>query len=143
MEFSLANILSILSLFIAVVGGALLKSLVGRAFAANDQKIVDLQNKKWVSESTCQIRVEKLDSVEKDYRVTEKEVTRLIEITTTLKELQKKFGSLDKIRADFLEKFVPAPDFARQMQIMVSQIEGIYKKIDHLDQKLDRSRERG
>jgi predicted nucleic acid-binding Zn-ribbon protein len=110
----LAQILSIAAvLFSALVGimSVWMKVLLSRTFKDMDTRIKDLDK----------AQVETTNLV----HIIDKEVARLQEFkTATDKECR-------TIRADLL----------REAQVMANQLEAIHKKIEHLDEKLDRIRD--
>jgi hypothetical protein len=60
-------------------------------------------------------------------------------------EAKGKLGTLLELRSEFLERlgdYIRRGDFVRDVQILTNQIESIHKKIDYVDSKLDRFREK-
>jgi len=148
MDWSPSLVLSIIALIVSVIGGALVRIFVGRTFKGIDDSIssltgsletlnIKVQNGCWISPNTCDMRmrgVEKLTDLIPDL---DKQVALLISYKKRIEEVQDRVKNIDAIRVEFLEKFVPIPEFSRQIKIITSQLEGIYKKIDSLDNKLD------
>lgn len=135
----------VVTLLLVVVAGAIVKVLVGRTFKSIDQDIKKLSDQvvaaNWVPRETFDIRMQNLTDAEASIEGLGKDVVRLEEITKILAELRHAIANIDTLRAEFLEKFQRKTDFIRELSLLVSQIEGIYKKIDHIDDKIDKLRD--
>lgn len=111
---STSNILSIIALIFVAIGGALIRVLTRRAFESITETSTRLQ--KEINSAS-----HKILNLEKD----------IIRVQGAVKSVE------DVLRAEFTEKFLARADFIRDIQLLNSQVESIYKKIDHVDDKLD------
>ena len=138
-----AVVQGIIAFVFVAIGGAILKVLFGRVFKNIDQEIKSMKNQinERVPRETCAIRVESLEDLEERVGNMEKDVVSLQKSYETLEEIRKTLSNIDALRAEFLEKFQRKADFNRELQILGSQLESIYKKIDHLDEKWEKFRE--
>ncbi|MFA5132521.1 MAG: hypothetical protein WC444_04355 [Candidatus Paceibacterota bacterium] len=68
----------------------------------------------------------------------EKDITRLQECTRDLDSIRKQMLVIESLKSEFLEKFTRRGDFIREMQLLNSQLEIIQKKIDKLDERINR-----
>jgi len=123
LDFSLANILGVISVFIAASLVVWNKVLVQRAFKSLDDKYSGLKES------------------------TENECTKLnahyVDLDNRLREVEK-----EQVRFKEVEKHVDAEikqvraDIMREVQIISEQLSAIHKKIETIDTKLDKVKDR-
>jgi len=109
---TLANILSGISLLLAVSFGIWMKIISARAFKANDDKLVDLQK-------AVDAAVKSVHSIEKD----------IVRFTAFEIGVDK---DIRQVKADVV----------REAQVMTNHLDGVHKKIDHIDNILEKLRDR-
>lgn len=119
-----------------------MKVFASRAFKSLDKRLDDLEHQygsdQWVHKQAYDLHVDILKEQGQVMMSTQITLTELKVKIEALELLRDKVNTIDALRAEFLEKFLPKSDFTREIEIMTSQIEGIYRKIDHLDEKLDK-----
>lgn len=114
--FSLANILSVVALFGALVFGAIMKTLMGRAFKATDDKISTINDS--ISHIVNQIQI----------------INKNVADTNHALDVAK---NLDGFRLEIVEKFLLRSDFVREISLVTNQIDAIHPKIEQLDDKIE------
>ncbi len=75
----------------------------------------------------------------------EKDAVRAEALNKSLNEANAKLSSLIEMRSEFLDRlgdYIRRGDFVRDIQIVTNQIEAIHKKIDYMDSKWDRIRDK-
>lgn len=145
-----------ITLIVAVIGGALFKVLVKRSFDSvdvlvknNSTKIEKLEEKMssmkdtldgqgLVTNKECKVYRDTVDSLEDTVKFAEKDIVRLQEHLKALDDLKKTMSSIEALKAEFHEKFLPKTDFIREIQLLSSQLETIFKKIDHVDEQVEK-----
>ena len=78
-------------------------------------------------------------------RSLEKDAIRAEALNKSVNEVSTKLSSLLELRAEFLERlgdYIRRGDFVRDIQIVTNQIEAIHKKIEFMDSKWDRLRDK-
>lgn len=78
-------------------------------------------------------------------RELEKDAVRAEALQKSLAEANAKLASLIEMRSEFLDRlgdYIRRGDFVRDIQIVTNQIEAIHKKIDYMDSKWDRIRDK-
>ena len=127
----LSSILGISSFCItALVNGALFFHQK-RSFDTIDSKIKELED-----------RCNEFSKVAHELKI---EIVRAEPLCKAIEESKSKIASLMDLRSDFLERlndYIRKNDFIRDTQILTNQIEAIHKKIDWIDDKMDRLREK-
>lgn len=127
----LTNILGVASFCLtAIVNGALFFHQK-RSFDTIDQKMKELEDKY-------------VDAAVKVYNL-QLESVRSESICKSVEEVKGKLSTVLELRSEFLERlgdYIRRGDFVRDIQILTNQIESIHKKIDYVDSKLDRYREK-
>jgi hypothetical protein len=91
------------------------------------------------------ILFERLAAVDSIVRGLEKDAVRAQVLDKSMDEVHAKLMSLVEMRADFLDRlgdYIKRGDFVRDIQIVTNQIEAIHKKIDYMDSKWDRLRDK-
>jgi hypothetical protein len=91
------------------------------------------------------ILFERLAAVDSIVRGLEKDAVRAQVLDKSMDEVHTKLMSLVEMRADFLDRlgdYIKRGDFVRDIQIVTNQIEAIHKKIDYMDSKWDRLRDK-
>lgn len=78
--------------------------------------------------------LDRLDICSRSY---DRELTRISEILKSIDSIKDKLNEIAMLRSEFLEKFTQRGDFIREMQVMTSQVNMIYQKIEHVDEKMD------
>lgn len=114
----------------ALVNGALFFHQK-RSFDTIDQKIKDVE--------------EKCSNLNKTVHSLQLDGVRSESLCKSVDETKTRLGSLLELRSEFLERlgdYIRRGDFIRDVQIITNQIESIHKKIDYVDTKLDRYREK-
>jgi hypothetical protein len=114
----------------AVVNGALFFHQK-RSFDTIDQKFKELDEKSGLLDG--KVHNLQLESVRSE------------SLCKSLDETKDRLKSLLELRAEFLvrlNEYIRRGDFVRDVQILTNQIESIHKKIDYVDSKLDRYREK-
>jgi len=155
MDFYQILLQSVYSLVFVTICGVILKVLFGRLFKSIDNEIKAISRrvddlsesfkdtcKELVHQTTFDLKMKVLDDVEDTVEELGKDVVRLQEGSKSVTEIKDSLKTIDSLRAEFLDKFQRKPEFNREMQIFASQLESIFKKIDHLDEKLDQIRDR-
>jgi len=121
------QIISVLALLITSVVGFLAR----RSIKDQDDKIKGL--------------LERLVTLDTIVRGLEKDVVRAEALNKSLNEVNTKLAGLIEMRSEFLERlgdYIRRGDFVRDIQIVTNQIEAIHKKIDYMDSKWDRIRDK-
>lgn len=144
-HFTLSNILSVLSLFVAIGFGAWIKHLSARAAKATDVQL-DAINKRLDEHGKMFVEAMNSDDCAEYRGDHDKSISR---IETELKQTTKKVQELDKEQVRFTafvqttEKEIKEvkANAQRNSEVMAHQLESIHKKIDRVDEKLDRVRE--
>ncbi len=114
----------------ALVNGALFFHQK-RSFDTIDQKFKELEDK-------C----DELDRMSHELQI---DIVRAEPLCKTIDETKTKLAVLIELRSEFLERlneYIRRADFIRDTQILTNQIESIHKKIDYVDAKMDRLREK-
>jgi peptidoglycan hydrolase CwlO-like protein len=124
--FSISNILSVVTLLLALVFGAIMKTLVSRAFKATDDKIKDLENQVSVVNKALTTINSSISTLQKN----------VIDTNHALDVAK----NLDGFRLELVEKFLLRVDFVRELSLITNQIESIHPKIDQLDDKIEKLR---
>lgn len=127
----LSNILGVASFCLTAIVNSALFFHQKRSFDSIDQKLKDLEDK--YVDASVKIYNLQLDSVRSEA------------ICKSIEEIKNKLSVLLELRSDFLERlgdYIRRGDFVRDIQILTNQIESIHKKIDYVDSKLDRYREK-
>jgi hypothetical protein len=127
----LASILGISSFCItALLNGALFFHQK-RSFDSIDQKIKELED-----------NYSELDKLIQALKI---EIVRAEPLCKAVEEHKTKIACLLDLRSDFIDRlneYIRKNDFIRDTQILTNQIETIHKKIDWIDDKMDRLREK-
>lgn len=88
---------------------------------------------------------ERYAAVDAIVRGLEKDAVRAEVLNKSMDEINSKLASLIEMRAEFLDRlgdYIRRGDFVRDIQIVTNQIEAIHKKIDYMDSKWDRLRDK-
>lgn len=88
---------------------------------------------------------ERLAAVDGIVRGLEKDAVRAQVLDKSMDEIHAKLMGLIEMRAEFLDRlgdYIRRGDFVRDIQIVTNQIEAIHKKIDYMDSKWDRLRDK-
>jgi hypothetical protein len=116
-NITLADIVSIIAVLLAVGLTAWMKVLSNRAFKSTDVRVGAM-------ERTCA-------SLDTTQRAIEKELVRFEEMQKSYAEYKQSIDAqIKQLRQDFL----------RENQMVLNQLETIHGKIDHVDNKLDKMR---
>jgi chromosome segregation ATPase len=137
-NLTLPNILSILSLFIAVAVGTWLKVLTARAFKSIDDRISDVSKRLDGMLGDCNGNRARFDNRMEKYGDERKA------INDTIQNLDKELVRLcavEKVTEKELRE--QKADRIRSAEVMAHQLESIHKKIDRIDEKFDRLRGQG
>lgn len=131
-------------LFTGGIGFLLKRSLSQASKAIEKSTKVEntIETSHFVTKEVFDIRIAQLFDVDVASKKCSDDLIQLKEQFRLLENLSKSLTSIEALRSEFLEKFQRKPDFIRDIQLINSQIETIHKKIDHLDDKLDRIRNR-
>lgn len=138
-SITLGNVLSIVSMLLALFGGGLFVFFVRRTFSKIDEEIKNIKNKKWVSLDHCKLREEQLAYVDENLEIIknianqlDKEIIRIQESTKNINEKVEKLSVLEtRLYREFLEK----KDFIPEISKISDQIEKIYNKFEELHKK--------
>ncbi len=130
MEITPATIMSILSLLLAAALVPWGKVLLSRAFKSFDDKVSNVQN-----QITNQLNTltKQIEDVIKKQQIN----------NTSFHDLDTKVAK-DHVKLTESERYVNVQirqvqaDLIRETQIITTQLEAIHKKIDHVDDKLDK-----
>lgn len=125
----------ITAIFIVLSGGVLVY-FVKRTFKTIDKKISVLEDKLMNAKF---ITREDFTETKDSSKLANTSIIRLQEQIKALEDIKKTLSSVDALKAEFHEKFLRKTDFIRDIQIITSQLETIHKKIDHVDDKIDKS----
>jgi len=136
----LSNILALVALVVTVIGGSIAKVMFSRAFKASDVGTKALADHLDAELSNLSKRLDGLigdiDNVAGLGRNSEKDIIKLQSCVESLNMLKAKIDSIDTLKTEFLEKFVKSVDFIRELQVIISQIDAIFRKVDQLDSKV-------
>lgn len=126
--FSLANILSVVALFGALVFGAVMKMLMGRAFKATDDRIKELDKD--------------LSDIKRSITALNNSIASLVKDIVDINHALEVAKNLDGFRLELMEKFLLRVDFVREVSLITNQIEAIHPKIEQLDDRIEDLRNR-
>lgn len=136
----LSSILALGTLAITLIGGAIAKVMFSRAFKASDIGTKALSEHVDTVLGNLSKRLDGLigdiDNVAALVRGSEKDIIKLQSCMESLDALRAKVDVVDGLKAEFLEKFVKSVDFIRELQVIISQIDAIFRKVDQLDSKV-------
>lgn len=116
---------------IAMTISAVIGYLVRRAFNDLDEKITTL--------------IKRADKIEENSHKLDKDAVRVESLDKTLTDVNTKMMGLLEVRSEFLDRlsdYIRRGDFVRDIQIVTNQIEAIHKKIEYMDSKWDRLRDK-
>jgi predicted transcriptional regulator len=116
---------------IAMVISTVIGFLVRRAFNDLDDKIKTL--------------IERCTKIEENSHKLDKDAVRVESLDRTLTDVNSKMTNLMEVRSEFLDRlgdYIRRGDFVRDIQIVTNQIEAIHKKIEYMDVKWDRLRDK-
>lgn len=126
-----AQIVSMVVMTLTTVITAVIGFLVRRAFTEQDEKIKTL--------------TERCTRLEENSHKLDKDAVRVESIDKTLTDVNSKMMTLLDVRSEFLDRlgdYIRRGDFVRDIQIVTNQIDTIYKKIEYMDSKWDRLRDK-
>jgi len=126
--FTISNILSVIALAGAAGLGALMKTLMNRAFKATDDKIKSVKDD--------------LSRIEKDRDALATMLHSLVESNVQINHAIAAAKNLDGFRLEMIEKFILRGDFIRELSLITNQIDAIYPKIEQLDNRIESLREK-
>jgi DNA mismatch repair ATPase MutS len=116
---------------IAMAISTVIGFLVRRAFNDLDDKIKTL--------------IERCTKIEENSHKLDKDAVRVESLDRTLTDVNSKMTNLMEVRSEFLDRlgdYIRRSDFVRDIQIVTNQIEAIHKKIEYMDVKWDRLRDK-
>jgi len=116
---------------IAMAISTVIGFLVRRAFNDLDDKIKTL--------------IERCTKIEENSHKLDKDAVRVESLDRTLTDVNSKMTNLMEVRSEFLDRlgdYIRRGDFVRDIQIVTNQIEAIHKKIEYMDVKWDRLRDK-
>ena len=73
----------------------------------------------------------------------DRDIVRIQEAVKMIDMYKNKLTEIEALRSEFLEKFTRRGDFIREMQVLNSQVQATYQKVDRLEEQvLDKLRKR-
>lgn len=93
----------------------------------------------------AKVLFERYGALDTIVRGLEKDLVRAEVLNKSLAEVNAKLSSSLEMRSEFLDRlgdYIRRGDFVRDIQIVTNQIEAIHKKIEYMDSKWDRIRDK-